>query len=172
MCHTSANVIKITELSYTVSLHPSRHPEERSRVYPERSRRGRISSACHARLDRASHPRTLISMQAPSMANTIAIDSKEGPQTKPKGSRTFLCAFRPCFWGESPDKGRFFHTSSGFLGRLSGRGVSRHVTPQAQIRMFSDTQSHRQKSEWFTICDPIGTSQAVRAFRSRSHSLT
>jgi hypothetical protein len=40
-------------------------------------------------------------MQAPSMAKMTAIDSKEGPRTKSKGSRTFLCAFHPRFWGEA-----------------------------------------------------------------------
>ena len=60
--------------------------------------------------------RTLTVMRAPSMANTPAIDSKEGPRTKPKGSRTFLCAFHPCFWGESPDKGRFFTPHPDFWG--------------------------------------------------------
>ena len=51
--------------------------------------------------------RTLTGKQATSMANTIAIDSKEGPRTKPKGSRTFLCAFHPRFWGVSPDKDNY-----------------------------------------------------------------
>ena len=47
--------------------------------------------------------RTLSSKQAPSMANTIAIDSKQGRRAKPEGSPPLLCAFHPCFWGENPD---------------------------------------------------------------------
>ena len=55
------------------------------------------------------------------MANTIAIDSKEGPRTKPNGSQTFLCASYPRFWGEIPDDIRLLQSSSGNLGRFPGR---------------------------------------------------
>ena len=76
----------------------------------------------------------------------------------------------PDFWGDCPDEVTL-HTPWQHFGRKaskvyrktmlnvdfehrlplkqpkSGQGVSRHLTPQAQIRMFNDTQSHRQKSE-------------------------
>ena len=64
--------------------------------------------------------RTLSSKQAPSMANTIAIDSKQGRRAKPEGSPSLLCAFHPRFWGETPD-GQ--HTLAVFWAK-SVQGVS------------------------------------------------
>ena len=61
--------------------------------------------------------RTLSSKQAPSMANTIAIDSKQGRRAKPEGSPSLLCAFHPRFWGEDPDECR----SSIHLGKIMGK---------------------------------------------------
>ena len=34
--------------------------------------------------------------------------------------RERLFSSRPYYWGENPDEGRFFRTSSGFLGRIPG----------------------------------------------------
>ena len=68
--------------------------------------------------------RTLSSKQAPSMANTIAIDSKQGRRAKPEGSPSLLCAFHPRFWGDFPDERRFLCLSSGLLGRFPGQKVA------------------------------------------------
>ena len=72
--------------------------------------------------------RTLAGKQAPSMAKTTAIDSKQCRRAKPEGSPTLLCAIGSRFWGENPDERRFFCISSGFLGRFPGR-VSLLHTP-------------------------------------------
>ena len=72
--------------------------------------------------------RTLAGKQAPSMAKTNAIDSKQCRRAKPKGSPTLFCALGSRFWGENPDERRFFCISSGFLGRFPGR-VSLLHTP-------------------------------------------
>ena len=72
--------------------------------------------------------RTLTGKQAPSMAKTTAIDSKQCRRAKPEGSPTLLCAIGSRFWGENPDERRFFCISSGFLGRFPGR-VSLLHTP-------------------------------------------
>ena len=72
--------------------------------------------------------RTLAGKQAPSMAKTTAIDSKQCRRAKPKGSPTLLCALGSRFWGESPDDNVISRLSSGFLGRFPGR-VSLLHTP-------------------------------------------
>ena len=45
--------------------------------------------------------RTLTSKHAPSMAKTIAIDSKQFRRAKPEGSPELLCASGPHFWSNS-----------------------------------------------------------------------
>ena len=60
-------------------------------------------------------------LQAPPLANTPANGSKQGPRTKPKGSRILLCALGSRFWGESPDGNVISRLSSGYLGRKPGR---------------------------------------------------
>ena len=152
MCHTSANVRKITEPSYTVSERPSRHPvpclvpclpsdhpeECLLSRHPEALSDVRISRTTytikhHVRQIRPPHAHQYAgtidginvshrfdSMQAPSMANTIAIDSKQGRRAKPEGSPPLLWAFHPRSWGETPDERQFFRISSGILGRKHG----------------------------------------------------
>ena len=65
--------------------------------------------------------RTLAGKQAPSMAKTTAIDSKQCRRAKPKGSPALLCALGSRFWGESPDDNVISRLSSGYLGRKPGR---------------------------------------------------
>ena len=65
--------------------------------------------------------RTLAGKQAPSMAKTTAIDSKQCRRAKPEGSPTLLCALGSRFWGESPDDNVISRLSSGYLGRKPGR---------------------------------------------------
>ena len=65
--------------------------------------------------------RTLAGKQAPSMAKTTAIDSKQCRRAKPEGSPTLLCALGSRFWGESPDDNVISRISSGYLGRKPGR---------------------------------------------------
>ena len=65
--------------------------------------------------------RTLAGKQAPSMAKTTAIDSKQCRRAKPEGSPALLCALGSRFWGESPDDNVISHLSSGYLGRKPGR---------------------------------------------------
>ena len=83
------------------------------------------------------------------MANTIAIDSKEGPRTKPNGSRTLLCAFHPRFWGETPDDICFLQSSSGNMGRDPGRA----------IHLGSVLDEKRPRC--FLARNPTGTSQSI-----------
>ena len=66
--------------------------------------------------------RMLVGKQAPSMANTIAIDSKQGRRAKPEGSPSLLCAFHPRFWGEDPDER---YTLAAFWAK-SVQGVSKN----------------------------------------------
>ena len=61
--------------------------------------------------------RTLASKQAPSMANTTAIDSKQCRRAKPEGSPALLCALGSRFWGDFPDECR----SSIHLGKIMGK---------------------------------------------------
>ena len=65
--------------------------------------------------------RTLADMQAPSMAKTTAIDSKQCRRARPKGSPALLCALGSRFWEESPDDNVISRLSSGYLGRKPGR---------------------------------------------------
>ena len=64
---------------------------------------------------------TLAGKQAPSMAKTTAIDSKQCRRAKPEGSPALLCALGSRFWGESPDGNVISRLSSGYLGRKPGR---------------------------------------------------
>ena len=67
-------------------------------------------------------------LQAPPLANTPANGSKQGPRTKPKGSRILLCALGSRFWGESPDGNVISRLSSGYLGRKPGRVSLLHTS--------------------------------------------
>jgi hypothetical protein len=61
--------------------------------------------------------RTLAGKQAPSMAKTTAIDSKQCRRARPEGSPTLLCALGSRFWGENPDE----CCSSIHLGKIMGK---------------------------------------------------
>ena len=61
--------------------------------------------------------RTLAGKQAPSMAKTTAIDSKQCRRAKHEGSPTLLCALGSRFWGDSPDE----CCSSIHLGKIMGK---------------------------------------------------
>ena len=60
--------------------------------------------------------RTLAGKQAPSMAKTTAIYSKQCRRAKPEGSPTLLCARGSRFWGENPDERRFSASHPDFWG--------------------------------------------------------
>ena len=72
--------------------------------------------------------RTLAGKQAPSMAKTTAIDSKQCRRAKPEGSPALLCALGSRFWGESPDGNVISRLSSGYLGRKPGRVSLLHTS--------------------------------------------
>ena len=113
------------------------HPEERSRVYPERSRRVRISRPPRAANTPAA--RSLASrhhrwQKGPPSIQSRAVErslkarrpcfvpsirvSGEEPRTRDNFS-----ASRPDFWGENTDGRRFMRSSSGNTGRIPGRAI-------------------------------------------------
>ena len=67
--------------------------------------------------------RTLAGKQAPSMAKTTAIDSKQCRRAKPKGSPALLCATLSRFQRDNMDRSEHFLFPSGLLGRFSGQAV-------------------------------------------------
>ena len=139
--------------------------------------------------------RTLAGKQAPSMAKTTAIDSKQCRRAKPEGSPTLLCALGSRFWGENPDERRFLHLIriSGEISRTSvappytltrllsksERGVSKNkLKHRFGIPLGNKTGKMRSRcfrAGWnqsvLRYAIPISTSQGRRAFRSRSPAL-
>ena len=98
--------------------------------------------------------RTLAGKQAPSMAKTTAIDSKQCRRAKPEGSPALLCALGSRFWGESPDGNVISRLSSGYLGRKPGR-VSLLHTPWKDYEQ-KVTEVYRKTSSKHRFGIPLG----------------
>ena len=77
--------------------------------------------------------RTLAGKQAPSMAKTTAIDSKQCRRAKPKGSPALLCATLSRFQRDNMDRSEHFLFTSVLPGRFSG---------QAQAKAFSNMEPY------------------------------
>ena len=97
--------------------------------------------------------RTLAGKQAPSMAKTTAIDSKQCRRAKPVGSPTLLCALGSRFWGESPDDNVILMCAP-FVGRFNFLYVfavvafSRRSSPWTELRSLLRTAGWRICQRW------------------------